>query len=34
MDNGEEHTWTGQGRTPKALAAMLEQGRQLEEFLI
>ena len=24
MDNGEEHTWTGQGRTPKALAAMLE----------
>ncbi|MFQ2553401.1 H-NS family nucleoid-associated regulatory protein [Aeromonas caviae] len=33
-DNGEEHTWTGQGRTPKALAAMLEQGRQLEEFLI
>ncbi|MDX2125185.1 MAG: H-NS family nucleoid-associated regulatory protein [Aeromonas hydrophila] len=34
MDNGEEHTWTGQGRTPKALAAMLVQGRQLEEFLI
>ncbi len=34
MDNGEEHTWTGQGRTPKALAAMLEQGRQLDEFLI
>ncbi|WP_429169254.1 H-NS family nucleoid-associated regulatory protein [Aeromonas rivipollensis] len=24
----------GEGRTPKALAAMLEQGRQLEEFLI
>ena len=34
MANGEERTWTGQGRTPKALAAMLEQGRQLEEFLI
>ena len=34
MENGEERTWTGQGRTPKALAAMLEQGRQLEEFLI
>ncbi len=30
----QEKTWTGQGRTPKALAAMLEQGRQLEEFLI
>lgn len=34
MDNGEERTWTGQGRTPKALAALLEQGHQLDEFLI
>lgn len=34
MEDGQEKTWTGQGRTPKALAAMLEQGRQLEEFLI
>ncbi|MEE9705417.1 H-NS family nucleoid-associated regulatory protein [Aeromonas veronii] len=33
-ENGEEHTWTGQGRTPKALAALLEQGHQLDEFLI
>ncbi|MNH14216.1 DNA-binding protein StpA [compost metagenome] len=34
MENGEEKTWTGQGRTPKALAEQLEQGRQLDEFLI
>lgn len=34
MENGEERTWTGQGRTPNALAALLEQGRQLDEFLI
>lgn len=34
MENGEEKTWTGQGRTPKALAVLLEQGRQLDEFLI
>ncbi|KHA54922.1 transcriptional regulator [Aeromonas hydrophila] len=32
--NGQEHTWTGQGRTPKYLAQQLEQGRQLNEFLI
>ena len=34
MENGVEKTWTGQGRTPKALAEQLEQGRQLDEFLI
>ncbi len=34
VDNGQEHTWTGQGRTPKYLAQQLEQGRQLDEFLI
>lgn len=34
MENGQERTWTGQGRTPKALAEQLEQGRQLDEFLI
>ncbi|MDQ1886486.1 H-NS family nucleoid-associated regulatory protein [Aeromonas salmonicida] len=33
-NNGQEHTWTGQGRTPKFLAEQLEQGRQLDEFLI
>lgn len=34
MENGQKRTWTGQGRTPKALAEQLEQGRQLDEFLI
>ncbi len=34
VDNGQEHTWTGQGRMPKYLAEQLEQGRQLDEFLI
>ena len=34
VENGVEHTWTGQGRTPKFLAEQLEQGRQLDEFLI
>lgn len=34
VENGEEKTWTGQGRTPKYLAQQLEQGRQLDEFLI
>ena len=31
---GEARTWTGQGRTPKFLAEQLEQGRQLDDFLI
>jgi DNA-binding protein H-NS len=34
VENGVENTWTGQGRTPKFLAEQLEQGRQLDEFLI
>lgn len=34
VENGIEKTWTGQGRTPKSLAEQLEQGRQLDEFLI
>ena len=34
VENGVEKTWTGQGRTPKFLAQQLEQGRQLDEFLI
>ncbi|EHA1082407.1 H-NS histone family protein [Photobacterium damselae] len=34
IDDGEEKTWTGQGRTPSALAALLEQGHDLDEFLI
>ncbi|MGL6392447.1 H-NS family nucleoid-associated regulatory protein, partial [Aeromonas hydrophila] len=34
VENGVEKTWTGQGRTPKYLAHQLEQGHQLDEFLI
>ncbi|MNG95782.1 DNA-binding protein H-NS [compost metagenome] len=34
VENGQERTWTGQGRTPKFLAEQLEQGHQLDEFLI
>lgn len=34
VENGVEKTWTGQGRTPKYLARQVEQGRQLDEFLI
>ncbi|MCD6615931.1 H-NS family nucleoid-associated regulatory protein [Aeromonas veronii] len=34
VENGVEKTWTGQGRTPKYLAEQLEQGHQLDEFLI
>ncbi|MFM5322174.1 H-NS family nucleoid-associated regulatory protein [Aeromonas caviae] len=34
VENGAEKTWTGQGRTPKFLAEQLEQGRQLDDFLI
>jgi DNA-binding protein H-NS len=33
-EDGIEKTWTGQGRTPKFLALQVEQGRQLNEFLI
>ena len=33
-ENGNEQTWTGQGRTPKAIAAALENGKTLEEFEI
>ena len=34
VENGVEKTWTGQGRTPKFLAEQLEQGRQLDDFII
>lgn len=33
-ENGNEKTWTGQGRTPKAIAASLEGGKTLEDFAI
>ncbi len=32
--NGEEKTWTGQGRTPSAIQTQLDAGKSLEEFLI
>ncbi|MDG3087683.1 H-NS family nucleoid-associated regulatory protein [Vibrio hannami] len=32
--NGEEKTWTGQGRTPSAIQSQLDQGKSLEDFLI
>lgn len=33
-DKGNEKTWTGQGRTPSALQALLNQGHSLDEFEI
>lgn len=33
-ENGEEKTWTGQGRTPTALKKALEAGKSLEDFEI
>lgn len=33
-ENGNEQTWTGQGRTPKALAIAIEAGKKLEDFAI
>ncbi|HDO1314278.1 H-NS family histone-like protein [Aeromonas veronii] len=33
-EDGQEKTWTGQGRMPKAIAAAVEGGRALEDFLI
>ncbi len=33
-ENGDEKTWTGQGRTPKVIAAALEIGKVLEDFAI
>lgn len=33
-ENGDEKTWTGQGLTPKVIAAALESGKVLEDFAI
>ena len=33
-ENGNEQTWTGQGRTPKVIAAAIEAGKTLEDFAI
>ncbi|MDN3613142.1 H-NS family nucleoid-associated regulatory protein [Vibrio gallaecicus] len=32
--NGEEKTWTGQGRTPSAIQDLLNSGKSLEDFAI
>ncbi|MGF1747096.1 H-NS family nucleoid-associated regulatory protein [Vibrio minamisatsumaniensis] len=32
--NGNEKTWTGQGRTPSAIQEQLDAGKSLEEFAI
>ncbi|MCA2017044.1 H-NS histone family protein [Vibrio tritonius] len=32
--NGEEKTWTGQGRTPSAIQKALDEGKSLEQFEI
>ena len=32
--NGEQKTWTGQGRTPKPIASALANGKSLDDFLI
>ncbi|MFM5113467.1 H-NS family nucleoid-associated regulatory protein [Aeromonas hydrophila] len=34
QENGQEKTWTGQGRMPKAMNALVEQGKSLDDFLI
>ncbi|MBA0213278.1 H-NS family histone-like protein [Pectobacterium brasiliense] len=33
-ENGNKKLWTGQGRTPKAIAAAIESGKKLEDFEI
>ena len=33
-ENGQIKTWTGQGRTPKAIQAALDAGKSLESFAI
>ncbi|SJL83302.1 H-NS family nucleoid-associated regulatory protein [Vibrio palustris] len=32
--NGQEKTWTGQGRTPSTIQKALDEGKSLEEFAI
>lgn len=34
MEDGQEKTWTGQGRMPKAIAEQVSSGATLENFLI
>jgi DNA-binding protein H-NS len=34
IEDGQEKTWTGQGRMPKTISEAVANGRALEEFLI
>jgi DNA-binding protein H-NS len=34
QEDGQEKTWTGQGRMPKAIAEQIAQGKSLEQFAI
>jgi len=34
IEDGQEKTWTGQGRVPKAIAEAVAAGKTLEDFLI
>ncbi|MFC5705547.1 H-NS family histone-like protein [Aeromonas eucrenophila] len=34
QEDGQEKTWTGQGRMPKAIAEQIAQGKRLEQFEI
>ncbi|MFM5034551.1 MULTISPECIES: H-NS family histone-like protein [Aeromonas] len=34
IEDGQEKTWTGQGRMPKAIAEAVATGKALEDFLI
>lgn len=33
-ENGNEKSWTGQGRTPKAIKNALDTGKKLDDFMI
>ncbi|MBC0855483.1 H-NS family nucleoid-associated regulatory protein [Pantoea stewartii] len=33
-ENGNEKSWTGQGRTPKAIKSALDTGKNLDDFMI
>ncbi|WP_312123587.1 H-NS family nucleoid-associated regulatory protein, partial [Pantoea vagans] len=33
-ENGEQKSWTGQGRTPAAIKKALDSGKSLDSFLI
>ncbi|MGX9237638.1 H-NS family histone-like protein [Pantoea ananatis] len=33
-EDGNEKSWTGQGRTPKAIASAIEGGKKLQDYLI